>query len=240
MDCGKIFIKREWTSLESLDFQQCVCWQINIACVCWWTVYHKLHTVCTKICPKAIYSFNLFEKFFFTTLNNIARKEWTVPRVSNLPSVNIQGCKKEHKASNDKNYEDDAIKFIDMCALHNDDDDDAVDYENMMAMLKSWWICEYVFILPMMIILINIIIMMMTMPKSWWICVHIAAVQWESEQSMKRDCASGHTYDDIWPWWWWWKWWHTSMMMMLMTYDSDNDNDIWASSQWWRLWSSIW
>ena len=52
--------------------------------------------------------------------------------------------------------------------------------------------------------IILIILMMTMLPRVWWIFVHIAALQWESEQSMKRDCASGHMYDDIWAWWWWW------------------------------------
>ena len=60
------------------------------------------------------------------------------------------------------------------------------------------------------------------MLEMWWISVHIAALQWESEPSMKRDSASGHTYDDIrvslWWWWWWlhlwvllWWWWRWLM-----------------------------
>ena len=70
--------------------------------------------------------------------------------------------------------------------------------------------------------IIMIISMMTMLPRVWWIFVHIAALQWESEQSMKRDCASGHMYDDIWAWGWWWRWcwwwsytwWHMTMMMM--------------------------
>ena len=69
------------------------------------------------------------------------------------------------------------------------------------------------------------------MLEMWWISVHIAALQWESEPSMKRDSASGHTYDDIRvSLWWWWCLFHKSfvvVVMMMMTYESlgDYNND---------------
>ena len=62
--------------------------------------------------------------------------------------------------------------------------------------------------------------------------MHIAAVQWESEQSVKRDCASGHTYeltydhdddeDDIWQWWHI-RWWSYTIIWCYLTTGYDDD-----------------
>ena len=89
-----------------------------------------------------------------------------------------------------------------------------IDAKSMMNTCAYWYRWQF------FMTIIMIISMMTMLPRVWWIFVHIAALQWESEQSMKRDCASGHMYDDIWAWgwwwWWWWSyiWWHMTMMMM--------------------------
>ena len=105
---------------------------------------------------------------------------------------------------------------------------------NNLYCCRTWgryiaWILRYIILFHRLSIM-RMLMLFMTMPKSWWLCVHIwwrstmpkdircqmhiAALQWESEQSMKRDCASGHTCDDIWASSQWW-WWHLTMVMMI-------------------------
>ena len=106
---------------------------------------------------------------------------------------------------------------------------------NNLYCCRTWgrykaWILRYI-ISSHKLSIMRMLMLFMTMPKSWWLCVHIwwrstmpkdircqmhiAALQWESEQSMKRDCASGHTCDDIWA---------SSQSVMMMTFDNDDDD----------------